>query len=200
MTRPDDATGKFCRVTGAPIRLARLKLGTITARESPLYREALERLAEVAAALYDGDLDVNLVLTGDFGVGKTRVAVHLLRFAYDAILPTTSEMWHFPRFFTARAVVELRFARSYSSPEDEEDAREADREALRRSPLVVIDDVGRIAGYKGEETYVEAIVEDRYENERATILTFNQMPTEGRFADFLRYFEEVSLVGASHRG
>jgi DNA replication protein DnaC len=165
------------------------------------YRVALDRLAEVGTDLVNARTsEINLVLTGAFGTGKTRIAVHLLRFAYDAILPTTSGEFDFPRFFTARDVAELRFSRSYSAPEDEEDAKALAREALRIAPLVVIDDVGRISGYRGEELFVEGVVEKRYENERGTILTFNELPTEGRFADFLRYFEEVPLAGGSHRG
>lgn len=189
---------KFARVTGAPLRLARLRFADLECSDD-LYRDALERLAEVATELRSGALP-NLVLSGPFGTGKTRIATHLLRMYFEASRFEVYDAWQWPRFFTARDVAELRFARAYGGAEDEEDAKEVDRDALRRSPLVAIDDLGRIAGYRGEETFVESVVERRYEAEFGTILTMNTVPTEGRFADFLRYFEEVSIVGSSHRG
>jgi DNA replication protein DnaC len=194
----DERLGKFVRTSGVPRRFAQLDHGEIDRRGNEVAFEQLDEIADRVAA-GDGQ-DLHLVLTGDFGVGKTRIAVWLLRRAFDWFAPLTRDGADFPRFFAAADLADLRF-RSYSGPDDEEDRRDEAREALVRSPFVVIDDVGRVSGYKGEELYLESVVEERWNDGRlATVLTMNELPREGRFADFLKYFEDVPLVGRSHRG
>jgi DNA replication protein DnaC len=194
----DETTGKFIRTTGAPSRLARLEMDSF---EKAGNEAAVGRIATVGAFLERGEArDLSLIMTGPFGVGKTRLAVWLLRRAFEFLRGRAASSVGFPRFFRATDLADLRFSRSYSAPEDEEDRRAEARDALERSPFVVVDDIGRVAGYKGESLYLETVVERRFEGELATVLTANELPTEGRFADFIRYFEEVPLVGRSHRG
>lgn len=191
----DEERGKFIRVTGAPARFARLRFEDM---DSLGNEASLSKAVKVAACLQDGER-VSLVICGPFGTGKTRVAVWLLRNAWDACRKLVTSTLDFPRFFRAPDLAELRFGRSFSAPEDEEDRKDADRTALDRAPVVVIDDVGRVSGYKGEELFIEAVVEKRYDADLSTILTMNEVPREGRFADFLDYFEELTLAGRSHR-
>lgn len=194
----DEALGRFIRTTGAPSRLARLELAEMDPAKNEKRLRLLARIGEELEG--GGRSDLALILTGPFGVGKTRVAVWLLRRAYERWRPKATSTLDFPRFFRSTDLAELRFGRSYSAPEDEEDRKAAARDALERAPFVVIDDIGRVAGYRGEELYLESVVERRFENERATVLTANKLPSEGRFADFIRNFEEIPLVGRSHRG
>jgi DNA replication protein DnaC len=192
-----DEIGKFVRTTGAPGRFARMKVEDLDRDGN---EASIARLEELATEIVDGGV-VSVVLEGPFGTGKTRLAVYLLWQAYGARLGKRDSALDFPRFFRATDLAELRFGRSFSAPEDDEDRRDFDRLALERAPFVVIDDVGRVSGYKGEEVYIETIVEKRFDaGDLSTVLTMNQMPTEGRFSDFLAYFETVPLLGRSHRG
>jgi DNA replication protein DnaC len=194
----NEELGKFIRLTRAPSRLARLELETFDRAENSA---AVERVEELGADLAGGGArDASLVLTGPFGVGKTRLAVWLLRRAFEFLRGRAGSSVGFPRFFRSTDLAELRFGRSFSGPEDEEDRKTESRDALERSPFVVIDDISRLAGYRGEELYLETVVEKRFDAELGTVLTANKLPGEGRFADFIRYFEEIPLVGRSHRG
>lgn len=194
----NEELGRFIRLTRAPSRLARLGMDSFDQEGN---EAAVGRIMTVGGFLERGEArDAALVLTGPFGVGKTRLAVWLLRRAFEFLRGRAASSVGFPRFFRSTDLAELRFGRSFSGPEDEEDRREEARDALERSPFVVIDDIGRSAGYRGEELYLETVVEKRFDAELGTVLTANKLPTEGRFADFIRYFEEVPLVGRSHRG
>jgi DNA replication protein DnaC len=189
---------KFVETTGAPRRLVDLELGTMDWSENP---EVFEDLHELGKSLGVGDLkDVFVLLLGTFGVGKTRIATWLLRRAWDHLAPKSTSGLDFPRFFRVSDLAELRFRKHYGEDEDE-DRREEARSALERCPLVVIDDVHRVAGYRGEEVFLEGVVEKRYDAELSTILTANELPREEtRFADFLRYFRTYPIGGRSHRG
>lgn len=146
------------------------------------------------------DRDASVALTGSFGVGKTLLAVFLLRRSWEFWAPRSTSGLDFPRFLRATDLAELRFRRNFDA-DDEEDRREEAREALARSPLVVIDDVQRVAGYRGEEVYLESVIERRYDDRLATVLTANLLPSDdSRFADFLRYFEVFPIRGESRRG
>lgn len=200
--RPDNDFDleRFLRTTTAPRRFAPLDLADFDRAGNEDALEWVEALGVVLAAegLLVGRRDLSLAFVGGFGTGKTRLAVWLLRRAWEGDLGTRNSAIQFPRFFAASALGDLRF-RSHSAPEDEEDSRSRDRDALERCPLVVIDDVGRLAGYKGEERFLEAVVEKRHDALLSTILTANELPKEGRFADFLRYFTKIPLVGLTHR-
>jgi DNA replication protein DnaC len=192
-----EETGKFIRLTGAPSRLARLGLDTFEVGENA---PAVARISLFGGFLERGEApDLSVILTGAFGVGKTRLAVWLLRRAFEFLRTRAASSVGFPRFFRATDLADLRFGRNFSAPEDEEDRRAEARDALERAPFVVIDDIGRVSGYRGEELYLETVVERRYEGELATVLTANQLPADGRFADFIKYFEEIPLLGRSHR-
>jgi DNA replication protein DnaC len=194
-----ERTAKFARATGAPRRFAALELGDMDRDGN---EAVLDSLAELGDRLAAGDLaEVFALLLGTFGVGKTRAAVWLLRRAYEHLAPLSLCGLDFPRFFRATDLAELRFKKHFGGEDEEEDRREEARDALERCPLVVVDDVHRVVGYKGEEVFLESVVEKRYDAELATVLTANELPAEGtRFADFLRYFRTYPIGGRSHRG
>jgi hypothetical protein len=196
-----ERTRKFLETTGAPRRLTEFDPRKLD------WGEAATDVAEVLALgdrLAKGEeRDVSVALTGAFGVGKTLLAVHLLRRAWDFWFwsPRSTSRLDFPRFFRATDLAELRFKRNFGGEDDEEDRRGGEREALARAPLVVIDDVQRVAGYRGEEVYLETVLERRHDDRLATVLTANRLPEDDtRFADFLRYFEVFPINGESHRG
>jgi DNA replication protein DnaC len=195
-----ESRNRFLRTTGAPSRFAFLTLDDLDREGNEETLQVVERLGD---ELSTGSVldDLNLILLGSFGVGKTRLSVYLLRSAYEYLAPHASCHLDFPRFFRATDLAELRFGPSFGSAEDEEDRRAESRFALERSPFVVIDDVHRVAGYKGEEVFLESAIERRYDSRLSTVLTMNELPKENaRFADFLRYFETIPLVGGSRRG
>lgn len=189
---------KFVETTGAPRRLAGLDLAEMDRVGNVEVLRALEDLGrDLAAGKVD---DVFVLLLGTFGVGKTRIATWLLRMAWDFLAPRSTSGLDFPRFFRVSDLADLRFKKHFGEDEDE-DRRDEARRALELAPLVVIDDVHRVAGYKGEEVFLEGVVEKRYDAELSTILTANELPGEGtRFADFLRYFKTYPIGGRSHRG
>lgn len=196
---------RFVLATGAPRAFADLELDDMDV--SPDNARAFERVRALGDALEAGALAVpgkpslDLILEGAFGSGKTRLAVWLLRRAYAHRGRRRLRQSAFPRFAHATEAVELRFAQRYGEPDEDELRRAEIRECLARSPLVVLDDVGRVSGYKGEEMYLETIVERRWNDGLSTILTMNARPAvNSRFADFLRYFETLAIEGVSERG
>lgn len=194
----DERTRKFVETSGAPRRLAELELGDMDWDEN---RDVFEEIGQVGIRFERGQVaDSSILLLGTFGVGKTRLATWLLRKAWGYFAERSTSTLDFPRFFRISDLAELRFKKHYDADEDEDRAEEA-RAAIASSPLVVIDDVHRVAGYRGEEVYLEGVVEKRYDAELSTILTANELPEEGsRFSDFIRYFRTYPIGGKSHRG
>ena len=78
---------------------------------------------------------------------------------------------------------------------------EALRDRLFEAYLVVIDDIGRIADYRGESLYLERVIEKRYNDKLSTILTSNTNLADlpARFQDFLSYFETIPFGLGSKR-
>lgn len=195
-----DRIRKFVETSGAPRRLAALELDEMDRSENG---EIIGEIAEIGDRLAGGTSgEVFALLLGTFGVGKSRLATWLLRRSWEYWAPMSSSGLDFPRFFRISDLADLRFKKHFGGDDDEDEARRDEaRAALERSPLVVVDDVHRVAGYRGEEVYLESVVERRYDAELSTVLTANELPAEGsRFADFLRYFRTFPLIGKSFRG
>lgn len=190
--------GYFAGRTGAPARVAAVDFAGLDRRGNEASFELIER---VAAQLEGGAVDVHVVLTGAFGTGKTVLATHLLARSYAFWRERRNDRGRIPRFFRASEVGGLRFSSYSEAPEDAAE-RLRDRDALlETSPVVVIDDVGRTSGYRGEALFLESVVERRYDAMLGTILTMNELPDPAsRFSDFLRYFTPIDLKGRSRRG
>lgn len=227
MTEPE--LSKFLSRTFCPRKFARLEVRDMYPNSDREYRAALRRVEGIGERLSSRDFlrdPVFTLLTGVFGSGKTRAACWLLRAAFEGlggvarggnaetgepatVVPTAMA----PLFIRAAQLAELRF-RSLSREDEageEEDRREALRDRLDSASLLVIDDVTRVAGYRGEEHFVESVIERRWEADRSVVLTGNLdgeadesgRPVAGltpRFRDFLRYFEVVRLGGETRRG
>lgn len=195
-------TRKFVETSGAPRRFADVRIENLEPGENAEIFALVRELGRAFAEDFEGrPVSTEFaVLLGTFGTGKTTLATWLLRRSWEYWAPKSTSSLDFPRFFRISDLAELRF-RKHFDVDDDEDRREESRRALECAPVVVIDDVHRVAGYRGEEVFLESVVEKRYDNELSTILTANEMPAEdSRFADFLKYFRIFPLVGESHRG
>lgn len=144
---------------------------------------------------------LNLLLFGGFGSGKTRIACWVLRELYRAVYPT-----HFPDryglFLRASRAVETRFSRGFLRGEEDGEDEGADlRRRAETSAVLVLDDVSRLPGYRGEGIYLEQLVEHRWGEGLSTILTLNGKveALEERFRDLLRYHRCVNVPGGSRR-
>lgn len=202
----------------APRRYVRLELEDMDDGGDAAYGAALARLL----ALGRDDLATGrflerprfLQLAGPFGTGKTRAATWLLVQACLGVRRRprgVTSGWTgaslLPYFARAAELNDYRFV-GFGRGDDGGDQRESVRERIFRTPFLVLDDLGRLAGNRGEEAFVERVVEERFDAELSTVITSNVKPTvageapdglPARFADFLRQFECVPLVGPSRR-
>ena len=198
----DDFARRLADRCGVPRRFAALELEDMDDYGDRAYRKMLEKLRGIGEELREGrGVPLYLYLCGKLGSGKTRAAAWLLGQFYLHVLGARATLsGRQPLFISAAKLVDFRFRRNW---EDEEDAErwEMVREQLFRSSFLVIDDVSRIAGYKGEEAFLERVVEERYNEELSVVLTGNAGDGDfgERFRDFLAYFEEVALVGRTRR-
>lgn len=172
------------------------------------YRAALDRVEVLAAALADPatwrarpPAFTSVVLVGSFGTGKTRLAVKLLAHAYVGLKASGWRMAAFevPLFARARELGDLRFRPLDRG--DERDDIEDLRDRVFRSRFLVLDDIGRTSGYKGEAEFLERVVEARVEAELPTVVTASSLPASERLTDFLAGadFERIPLTGESRR-
>jgi len=200
--------GKFIRTTKCPRTFARYKLQDMGGDED--YRAVREKIREIGErlreyAVEDPDaIPIFLSIRGNWGVGKTRMATWLLRQVYAGMRDRRSNYGgRAPLYLSATRAAELRF-RNYAHIS--EDPQEEDAEVLRgrlfTSAFLVLDDVGRVAGYKGEEQYIQRIVEERWQEGKSTVLTISSVDDvlSPRFRDFLREFMNVIIPGESRRG
>lgn len=206
---------KFLGRTHCPRKFARLGIEGMRAGGDAGYLSALDRIAEIGDLLRSRAFlgaPVCVVVSGPFGSGKTRAACWLLLQAFLGVLDGRCPPGFAPLFIRVPQLAELRF-RSFSGDADgeDEDSRALLRERLDTCSLLLVDDVSRVAGYRGEEQFVENVIERRWEDNRSVILTGNvegEVDASGkhlpglspRFRDFLRYFEHVILTGGSRRG
>jgi len=161
-----------------------------------VYTRQLARVGEIGEALRGGSSPIYVYLSGKLGSGKTRLAAWLLAQHYMHVVESrTGATGRQPLFTSAAALTELRFRQT-----GEEDLERAGKlEQVFHGSFLVIDDLARIPGYKGEEAFLERVVEERYNAELSTVLTGNAKTGVfgERFADFLTYFTEIVLVGKS---
>jgi DNA replication protein DnaC len=220
---------KFLGRTKCPRKFARLDLDSMHEGSSEDYISALKQISRVGQKLRSREFlsdPIHLLISGPFGSGKTRAACWLLRVAYEGLLAARSSgneklgepatvvpVGLAPLFIRVPQLADLRF-RSLSGRDDEsedEEQRGLLRERLDTCSLLLIDDVARVAGYRGEEQFVESVVERRWEDNRSVILTGNvdgevdasgkrQAGLSPRFRDFLNYFEVALLTGETRRG
>lgn len=191
---------KYC---GIPKRYIKLELNEMEDYEDVNYRRQLDKISEVGSNFLEGrGLPVYIFLHGKFGVGKTRSAVWMLKQLYRYLIEKRKCPIR-PLFIKASDLGEYRFQRKWVDDDnyDEICRTEKVRKQLFEGPLLVVDDVARIANYKGEWEFLEYVVERRYDDELSVILTSSTSATEfvGRFYDYLSYFEDVPLVGKSRR-
>lgn len=136
---------------------------------------------------------VFLLFDGGYGVGKTRAACHLLEAAYKGFkLKRASRSSNVrPQFLRASKASRSRF-----------DDDSVEKLMCEESPFLVLDDVNRIAGYKGEESFVEDVVEERRDAGLSTLITINTPleQIEGRFGSYLKTFTHIRFSAPDQRG
>jgi DNA replication protein DnaC len=200
-----------CRV---PRHFADLELEDMEDDGNAGYRKQLRRIEAFAAERLDGAEFIGskplfVYLTGSFGAGKTRAAAWLLKRAYLGMKRHRAGLIgarSTPLFVRTNRLVEFRFPKR----DEEEEAEEWNllRDRVFSTRFLVIDDIGRIADYKGELVFLERVVEERFDEGLSTVITSNLSGEElralgARFADFLAMFEEVTLTSrtrAARRG
>lgn len=150
---------------------------------TPAQHEALRAARQVA----DGEIS-NLVLVGPPGVGKSHLAVGIVKAivrqteeAYEAAVQAMTDRW--PRVplspmwaNVADLIVNLRT--EIGAPLDDHHASQDVRDLRAHPTTVVLDDLGRekASDWTGEVVY--ALVNARYENRLPTIVTSNLSPAE----------------------
>jgi len=125
-----------------------------------------------------------LILKGDHGNGKTRCAVHLMESAFKSFSGSIKNhfLWA-PYFLSCYEIGKYRF-------DFEEEAK--DKLFLFKSGFLVLDDVGRFAGYKGELEFLQHIIEKRYNEMLSTVLTGNTLEHfSERFQSILSQFDLI---------
>ncbi len=191
---------KYC---GIPKRYIGLKLDEMDDYGDVDYGNQLNKISEIGSNLREGNgLPIYLFFYGKFGSGKTRSAVWLLEQFYLHLVSARKCPIR-PLFIKASDLGEYRFQKKWVDDDnyDEICRTEKVRKQLFEGPLLVVDDVARIAGYKGEFDFFERVVETRYDEELSTILTSSTIPSGigGRFYDYLSYFDEILFTGKNRR-
>lgn len=202
----DDIAKRVVAVCGAPRRLAGLGTDKLSCHDDN-YQLVVKRCRALGAQLAKGaflEQPLFLLLMGPFGTGKSRIATWLLEQAYRGIRQAQCIRAHghqTPLFISARNLSALRFGRRFDGFEDIEDDRERLRDRTFRCRFLVIDDVNRVAGYRGEGLFVEEVIEERWNENRSTVVTCSSEPDVlgARFRDFLSYFTPLIFTGPSRR-
>lgn len=207
MQRIDDETlrSRLASRMRAPRKFAALAAVSADEMEDDdrdAYRAALDRVEQIAAEFELGELR-SLIFSGSFGTGKTRLAVRLLGAAYRGLKMKKVALKDnaVPMFIKATELVEMRF-NFRDAPEDEIDERALLRDRAFNAVFIVLDDIGRIAGYKGEEEFIERVIEHRYENDLPTLVTASTDKFDSaRLLDFLQSddYEHVIFGTRSRR-
>jgi DNA replication protein DnaC len=142
------------------------------------------KLALSQATQFSRELKGWLLLMGSYGTGKTHLAAAIANFAVDVGVPTL--------FLTVPDLLDwLRFA--YDSPESTFEQR---FDEIRNINLLVLDDLGTQNTTPWAQEKLFQIINHRYVNQLATIITSNQQLAEidGRIRSRLIDPDLVTLV------
>lgn len=135
-------------------------------------------------------------IEGKYGTGKTRIATWLVKQAYLGIRGRSFgfEYDFRPLFMSASQITEYRFNKFDEDPDYDEI-----RERIFKCSFLAIDDIGKIASYKGEKLFIERVIEERWNEQLSTIITSNVDSKEisMRFDDFISTFDNFVIVGKS---
>lgn len=179
---------KNCNI---PVNYSRLTLAEMdwTIYDDQTIEEAITGIDESLRSGEFSEYPVFLVIDGRFGNGKTRTAAHLVTAAYHGFVANhrvRAESTR-PYFIRASAAARVRF--------DQDNGIWA---YLFDSCFLVLDDINRIAGYKGETDFIEEVIEHRHQKGRSTVITMNtSLDNVGqRLSSFLSEFEHLDYAAA----
>lgn len=136
---------------------------------------------------------VFLVIDGSYGNGKTRTACHLLEAAYHGYLK---------RSVSRSTEVRPYFLRASKAANKRFDSDSAESLFCEESPFLVLDDINRLAGYKGESDFLEDVIEDRFNLRLSTVVTMNVKleAIEARLGSYLKNFIPMHFSAPDQRG
>lgn len=130
-----------------------------------------------------------LLFDGEYGNGKTRTACHLVEAAYRGYLDNPAARGDVlrPYFVMASEAARVRF-------DDDSDLHPY----MHDSVFLAFDDINRLAGYKGEQEFIETIIERRYYRGLSTVITVNGYleSVSGRLGSFLKQFSRLHYADA----
>lgn len=183
-----------------PLIFAPLELEDMRDDGDAVYRVAITQLAKIGDELADAKPKPKFIyLRGIYGTGKTRVAAWLVRRAYPRVaFRSSSEV---PYFITSSSLADVRFEQRVG-PNDECDHPSNERRwRAFHAPLLAIDDVGRFVGFRGEQEFIERVIDERIMAGRSTVVTSNLRDEElpDRFREVLGTFTQITLSGTSRR-
>jgi DNA replication protein DnaC len=118
-------------------------------------------LAYNQARIFASNLDGWLLLQGSYGCGKTHLAAAIANYTVEIGVPTL--------FITVPDLLDA-LRRSYSDPESTYEKR---FEEIRRAPLLIMDDFGTQNATEWAQEKLFQIVNFRYINRLATVVTTN---------------------------
>lgn len=141
-------------------------------------------------------------IQGKYGTGKTRIATWLVKQAYLG-MKGKSFPYDFdfrPLFMSTSNITEYRFKKLNSVSDDDFDYGEM-RDRIFNCSFLAIDDIGKIASYKGEKQFIERVIEERWNEQLSTIITSNVDAKEisVRFEDFITPFKKFTMIGRSRK-
>ena len=147
-----------------------------------------------------------ILLYGGFGSGKTMISAMMARAATEGILSekfkVAKNSGRLPYFVRAIDMINCRFDRKIY--DESQEKIELIRKTLYNSEFLVIDDIGRLNGFKGETNFVQTIIDHRYDNMLATFVNTNVIYSgksfeKSRMADMFYNFEQYKLNGLSRK-
>jgi DNA replication protein DnaC len=196
-----------CRIPKFFLELEISEMDVSDSRDSIVLANTLDEFLKVGDEVLntlkyiEGD-PIFFWIRGKYGSGKTRVATWLLKKAYLG-MKGRSFGYNFdfrPLFMTASEITEYRFKKFNCSTDEEIDYEEM-RDRIFGCSFLVIDDIGKIASYKGEKHFIERVIEERWNERLSTVITSNIDAKEisDRFDDFVSTFDQFTMIGKSRK-
>lgn len=184
------------RRVGVPMDFCDLPIGDMQRDdENRQVLDWFQGLAENLEKASFFDEPVQLILKGVFGSGKTRLACGLLTAAAWG-WQKRQHSHYYPQFMYGSALGRYRFDTGVDDWADT-------LEFLERSCFLVIDDAFRGPGYKGEQDFLEYLLDRRVGNRLSTVLTTNEKPDNmgsERFSkSFIKCFQLHTLPSRDWR-